>query len=272
MKTVLMLTNFSETSRKAITSYLKIHSQLQNDSKFGLLNVYSAPKTGQSQLLKIDDILEQYSLQDLKKEKQQIDKGVGLEKLDIDLISGKGDLVKVINQLNEKRPIDLIVLGSKGSNILKQLILGSNTDKVVRLSRCPVLVIPENIDFKKPKKIVFATDLKDCRFEKHFERLAKIIRFFGAELLILNVYKETKPDGQIFEELINIYLKDILHSFHYVQNNDAANGISSFLAENQADMLALIERPGNLLIKMFRHSVTNQLALSAEMPLLVFHS
>ncbi len=272
MKTVLMLTNFSETSRKAITSYLKIHSQLKSDSKFGLLNVYSAPKTGQSQLLKIDDILEQYSLQDLKREKQQIDKVAGLDKLDIDLISGKGDLVKVINQLNEKRPIDLIVLGSKGSNILKQLILGSNTDKVVRLSKCPVLVIPENIDFKKPKKIVFATDLKDCRFKKHFERLANIIRFFSAELLILNVYKETKPDGQLFEEMMNIHLKDIPHSFYYIQNNDAANGISSFLVENQADMLALIEKPGNLLVKMFHHSVTNQLALSAEMPLLVFHS
>ena len=272
MKTVLMLTNFSETSRKAIIGYMKIHSQLKSDSKFGLLNVYSAPKTGQSQLLKIDDILEQYSLQDLKREKQQIDKVAGLDKLDIDLISGKGDLVKVINQLDEKRPIDLIVLGSKGSNILKQLILGSNTDKVVRLAKCPVLVVPENIDFKKPRKIVFATDLKECRFEKHFERLANIIRFFGAELLILNIYKETKPDGEFFEKLMNVHLKDIPHSFHYIQNNDAAKGISSFLVENQADMLALIERPGNLLVKMFRHSVTNQLALSAEMPLLVFHS
>jgi len=272
MKTVLMLTNFSEASRKAIIGYMKIHSQLKSDSKFGLLNVHSTPKTGQSQLLKIDDILEQYSLQDLKREKHLIDQIDGLDKLDIDLISGKGDLVKVINQLNEKRPIDLIVLGSKGSNNLKQLILGSNTDRVVRLSKCPVLVIPENIDFKAPTKIVFATDLKDCRFEKHFERLTKIIRFFGSELLILNVYKETKPDGQLFEELMDIHLKDIPHTFHFIQNNDPAKGINNFITEKQADMLALIERPGNLLVKLFHHSVTNQLALSAEMPLLVFHS
>ncbi len=272
METVLMLTNFSETSRKAIISYMKIHSELKSDSKFGLLNVYSAPKTGQSQMLKLDDILEQYSLQDLKREKIIIDKIPGLSKLDIDLISGKGDLVRVINQLDEKRPVHLIVLGSKGSNILKQLILGSNTDRVVRLSKCPVLVIPESIDFKKPKRIVFATDLKECRFEKHFERLLKIIRFFDAELLILNVYKKTKPDSPVFEELINIHLKDIPHSFHYVQNADPASGITDFLSEYETDMLALIERPGNLLVKMFRHSVTNQLALSAKMPMLVFHS
>ncbi|MCF6342196.1 MAG: universal stress protein [Bacteroidales bacterium] len=272
MKTILMLTNFSESARKAVISYLKVHSRLKSDSKFGLLNVYSVPKTGQSQLLKIDDVLERYAWQDLKREKKIIDEIQELGKLDIDLIEGQGDLIKVICQLHEKRPIDLIVLGSKGSNILKQLILGSNTSRLVRLAKTPVLVIPESIDFKKPERIVFATDLKECRFEKHFERLVKIIRFFGAELLILNVYREAKPDARLFEEMMNLYLKNIPHSFHYLQNNDPAAGISGFLTHCRADMLALVERPGNFLVKLFRNSVSNQLALSTETPLLVFHS
>ena len=272
MNTILMLTNFSETSRKAIFSYMKIHAELKMDSKFGLLNVYSAPKTGQSQLLKLEDILEQYSLQDLKLEKKRIDKLPVLSKLDIDYISGKGDLIRVIDQLNKKRPIDLIVFGSKDSNILKQLILGSNTSRIVRLTKCPLLVIPESIDFTKPKKIVFATDLKECSFEKHFERLANVIRFFGSELLILNVYKKEKPDSRIFEELMNIHLHDIPHTFHYEQNDEPASGITDFLTEQQSSMLALIERPGNLLVKLFRQSVTNQLALSAQMPMLIFHN
>lgn len=272
MKTILMLTDFSETSRKANISYLKLHSELKRDCKFGLLNVYAAPKTGQSHLLKLDDILEQYSLQDLKQEKIIIDETPELKTLDIDLISGNGDLVKVIDQLDEKRPIDLIVLGSKGSNVLKQLILGSNTSRVVRLSKTPVLLIPESINFTRPKKIVFATDLKECRFEKHFERLLKIIRFFDVQLLILNVFKKEKPDVQIFEELMNVHLKEIPHSFHYLQHAHPATGITEFLNTQQADMLALIERPGNLLVKLFRQSVSNQLALSSEMPLLIFHS
>lgn len=272
MKTILMLTNFSETSRKAIISYLKLHSKLKRDCKFGLLNVYSAPKTGQSYLLKLDDILEQYSLQDLKQEKKFIDEIPELSSLDIDLISGNGDLAKVIDQLDEKRPIDLIVLGTKGSNVLKQLVLGSNTSRVVRLSKTPVLLIPESINFTRPKKIVFATDLRECRFEKYFERLMKIIQFFGAELLILNVYKKDKANVEIFEELMNIHLKEIPHSFHYLQHADPATGITEFLIAQQADMLALIERPGNLMVKLFRQSVSNQLALSSERPVLIFHS
>ena len=223
-------------------------------------------------MLVLDDILEQYSQQDLKLEKKLIDEIPELNKLDIDFISGKGDLIRVIEQLNEKRPIDLIVFGSKGSNTFKQLILGSNTSRLVRLTKCPLLVIPESINFQKPKKIVFATDLEECRFEKHFERLLNTIRFFGAELLILNVFKKTKPDSRIFEELMNNHLHDIPHSFYYVNNADPASGITSFLTEQRSDMLALIERPGNLLVKLFRQSVTNQLALSAKMPMLIFHS
>ncbi len=268
----MMLTNFSEASRKAIISYLKVHTELKCECKFGLLYVYGMPKTGQAQLANVDDVLEQFAQQDLKKEKKIIDGTQGLDKLDMDLIAGQGDLIRVIKQLDEKRPIDLIVLGTKGSNVLKQLILGSTTSKIVRKATTPVLVIPENIDFKKPEKVVFATDLKECRFGQHFERMAKIIRFFGAELLILNVYADTRPDTRIFEEMMDIYLRDIPHSYHYVQNGDPANEISKFVNNRQADMLALIERPGNLLVKLFRHSVTNQMALNAEIPLLVFHS
>lgn len=272
MKTILILTDFSETSRKAAISYMKMHRELKRDSKFGLLNVYSAPKTGQSQLLKLDDVLEQYSQQDLKLEKEKIDRNPGLSELNIDLISGKGDLIKVIDQLDEKRKIDLIVMGSKGSNILKQLILGSNTSRVVRLSKCPVLVIPDSLVFTKPTKIVFATDLKECRFENHFKQLVNTIRFFGAELLLLNVYKKTKPDSHIFEELMDIHLHDIPHTFHYIQNTEPAAGITDFLSGHKADLLTLIERPGNLLVKLFRNSVTNQLTLNAKMPMLIIHS
>jgi hypothetical protein len=86
------------------------------------------------------------------------------------------------------------------------------------------------------------------------------------------VYNKTKPDSHIFEELMDINLHDIPHTFHYIQNAEPAAGITDFLFDHRTDMLALIERPGNLLIKLFRNSVTNQLALSAKMPMLVMHS
>ena len=62
MKTILLLTNFSETSRKAIINYLKVYaSSVKEDAQFILLNTYKRIKTGQSIMVKFEDVLAQYS-------------------------------------------------------------------------------------------------------------------------------------------------------------------------------------------------------------------
>lgn len=272
MKTVLLLTNFSETSRKAIISFLKIHAgQSIDEFKFLLLNVYSCPKTGQSQMVKFDDVLEQYSKQDLAIEYKKIIETQGLDKLDIELLSRQGDLVDIVERINIDQSVDLIVMGTKGTNILRELLLGSETDRLVRLSRNPVLVIPESVDFLKPKKVVFATELKECRNKEEFEKLTDIIRSFNAELLVLNVYKDVQPPVAFFEERMKKSLTGIKHSFHYLKDDDVAKGITNFVHQNNVGLLSMVDRKVNLLSKLFRHSVTNKLASSAEIPLLIIH-
>ena len=73
MKTILLLTNFSDTSRKAIINYLKVYTQsVKKDAQFILLNTYKRIKTGQSQMVKFEEVMAQYSKQDLNKELQKI--------------------------------------------------------------------------------------------------------------------------------------------------------------------------------------------------------
>src|SRR5690606_33982274 len=46
-----------------------------------------------------------------------------------------------INNVAKERDIDLIVMGSHGTSGLSDIFVGSNTEKVVRTSEVPVLVI-----------------------------------------------------------------------------------------------------------------------------------
>ncbi len=272
MKTIVLLTNFSETSRKAIINYLKVYSRhVKEDCKFILLNTYKRIKTGQSQMVRFEDILEQYSKQDLKNEIQEIQKIPELQNLSIETHSEYGDLVDVVEKINKEKGIDLIVMGTKGSNLLKELLLGSDTDRLIRLSKTPVLVIPESIEFKKPDKIVFATHLEECKNKEEFRKLIEIIKSFNAELLILNVYRETKPAAADFENRMEKELTGIKHTFFYVRNYDIADGISGFVKLNKAQLLAIIDHKASLLSKLFRHSVEYKLTHSVEMPLLIIH-
>ena len=272
MKNILLLTNFSETSQKAILAFVKIYlKNIKETFHFKLLNAYAQPKTGQAQLAKFDDVLRKFSLQDLQIEYEGLKKLKGGNKLDIEIISKNGDLVDAVELIHTKTPIELIVMGTKGSNLFKELLLGSETDRLVRLTKNPVLVIPESKEFVIPKKIVFATSQKECRNKEEFKKLIGIVKIFGSELIILNVFKDQLPASIHFEEPIKKELSGINYSFEYMQNSDEAEGIDKYIHQNQIGLLALIDHRVSMLSKLFRNSVTGKFASRAEVPLLIIH-
>ena len=272
MKTVVLLTNFSETSRKAITGFLKVYIEnIRDEYSFKLLNAYSIPKTGMAQMLNYEEVLSRFSVQDLQSEYKYIQQLPGAEKLGIELLSKQGDLVDVVEKLNSEQAIDLIVMGTKGSNPFKELLLESDLDRLVRLSQYPVLVIPENTVFKYPQKVVFATRVTECKSEKQFRMLAEIVKSFGSELLILNIYQGTKPPVAYFEEKLTELLSEVKHSFYYEHNSDVAKGITEFVKQNDAGLLAFIDDRASLIGKLFSNSVTNKISSSGEIPLLIIH-
>lgn len=63
-----------------------------------------------------------------------------------------------INDVAKEMEIDLIVMGSHGTTGLKEVFVGSNTEKVVRTSEIPVLVIKHQTTNFNPQLGVFACD------------------------------------------------------------------------------------------------------------------
>ena len=89
-------------------------------------------------------------------------------------LTGSADFIKKIFKITEILEIDMIVMGSTGSGGKMEMVWGSNTEKVVKQVKIPVLVI------KKPMKdyildnIVFASS-----FDSHEKEILK----FALDLL-----------------------------------------------------------------------------------------
>ncbi len=62
-------------------------------------------------------------------------------KVSPELIIGQGRAAEEIVEIATDKRADLIVIGTHGETGFRRLILGSVTEKVVRLSRCPVLTV-----------------------------------------------------------------------------------------------------------------------------------
>jgi len=48
-----------------------------------------------------------------------------------------------------EKKVDLVVMGTAGSSDLENMVIGSNTEKVVRTSHCPVLVVNKKTDHNR---------------------------------------------------------------------------------------------------------------------------
>jgi nucleotide-binding universal stress UspA family protein len=78
----------------------------------------------------------------------------------------RGDLWNAIPDLVERYQIDLVVLGTRGREGVRKLVLGSAAEQIFRRASCPVLTVGPHVHegevgFDRWKHILFATDFSD---------------------------------------------------------------------------------------------------------------
>lgn len=262
MKRILILTDFSKNALKATTTALRLYG---SSNHYYLMNIYHMPLYGASKgemhPLVADDSQEKLEAE-LKKASELFDTA-GYR---IDLIAEIGYDSGVIINFIKTRGIDFVVLGKGGGNNL----IGSFTANITHNSPVAVLLIPEKYECKAIKKIVFATDLLGIN-KKMLMSLLDFAVQNDSEILILNVFKDHRPNPIAYEEHINGYLGDIKHSFYYVHNGDVVDGITQFAEDHQADQLVILNRKDSLIERLFHTSMTKKLTIHARRPVLVLH-
>ena len=148
-KKILLPTDGSKNSEKAIEHALRI-AELE-DSEIIILNVVdSVYLTGlpeEDLITKSELILEEESQKIINHvkyiiENMEEEKGFKIDHVKLTPRTEEGNAADVILKLSEKEDVDLIVIASSGKHMLDRFLLGSVTEKTVRHSTVPILVIP----------------------------------------------------------------------------------------------------------------------------------
>src|SRR6187402_1289048 len=109
-----------------------------------------------------------------------------------------------INNYIKQNNIDLIVMGSHGASGINEIFIGSNTEKVVRQSEVPVLVIKNKASNFEAQSIVFASDFSN-EIKKPFQKVIDFTKLFGSKLSLVmictpNSFKSTSAARKIITE------------------------------------------------------------------------
>ena len=91
-----------------------------------------------------------------------------------------------INEIQENKDIDLVVMGSNGASGLDEILIGSNTEKVVRHSNVPVLVVKQELEQLEINDIVFASNFEEENLHA-FQKAKTFADSFDAKLHLLYV-------------------------------------------------------------------------------------
>jgi len=170
--------------------------------------------------------------------------------------------------------IDMIIMGTSGAANKLEEWLGSTTYDVITESTCPVLAIPKESPLEPPKKILFATDFQDIKYQKGLEVVCLLSEQFNAEIQILRVGKN--PDHISEDETEGVtdlhnYFKGLPHTFHFSTIDDVAQGINEHISSNNIDLLALMPKKHSIYEKLFKERITKKIAHHTKVPLLAFY-
>lgn len=186
-----------------------------------------------------------------------------------------GSLVSVVETYAERNNMDLIVMGTRGASSLEELLIGSNTEKIIRRACCPVLAVPQEATPGPIKVIVFPTTLKDDQ-KVVFRRLAALQRTLGMDISFRLLYIND-PAGLGSEEAIEQRYRELIldstlqnTTFHLKGALDLDEGIEilQFAREQEADMITMGTHQRRGLSHLILGSMTEDTVNHSDIPVL----
>jgi nucleotide-binding universal stress UspA family protein len=243
MKKILVPCDFSKPAISAYRQALGVAAQ--SNGVVHLLHVLEPPILNDTMLMPTLTFEEDLMKEMKEKAKTEFNNVITQNKVDHVKVSFDiqyGAVPTVVQEYIKEHEIDLVIMGSTGASGFKEYFIGSNAERVVRLSSVPVLVIKEYYEWPV-KNIVFPNELDIEHQEDLIIKVKELQDFFKAKLHI--VYINT-PSNFVIDSVIRTQLQDFAdrymlkdYSVNIYNHISTQEGVIAFTKMIEADLIAI---------------------------------
>lgn len=188
----------------------------------------------------------------------------------------EGTIVQATLDFSQKINANLIVVGTEGMNDFKKQVVGSRSSKMVMQSDLDILVVPRKAFFKRPRKLVYASNYVE-EDKGAIKKVIQFASFFDSEIDIVHVssrsrlidkalhktmVEEIKP--AISYELVNYVLKSF--------RDDLALGLENYLQLAKGDILVTVSKKKDFFDQLFSKNLSRKMSYFITKPLWVIKS
>ncbi len=269
MKRIIVPTDFSKTARNAIQYALDL--ALVFDSEILLIHGFY-PATELNTGYMIDPEIETKRRAKLVALTESlVDENKGNSKAKIKITSrfiiGFPIEESVAISMN---PDQLVVMGTTGSSGVIGRLFGSVSSNVVKQAGCPVLLVPQETNYRPFKNVMYASN--QALLDDQVERLtSQWLAKYYIMMHVVHVNQDDKKTAADHERKIF----DNLDTNHIVRkdiNSDAVTyALNDYAKQESIDMLILSTRRKSFWDRLVHVSITREMSLEPTLPLLILH-
>ncbi|MGD1842690.1 MAG: universal stress protein [Thermonemataceae bacterium] len=251
MQTILVPTDFSEEAGHALN--LATDLAKKSNSKIILFHIVESPihvynsylgNIAGNKLIEQDKQQEAYVAAMLVIATRQLEETAQkVEGVEVDTYIQVGHFYKNIAETITSKEVDLIVMGSQGASSLEEEYVGSNTDKVIRFAKCPVISVKQAVSLADIQQVALPLTLVGDEPAHLIKAVADFQKLTDAHLHLVRVNHlgSVLPHRVIhtrMEKLAKTYQIEN-YTTHIYSEDDVETGILHFAEDNQMDMIMM---------------------------------
>jgi nucleotide-binding universal stress UspA family protein len=275
MPTIIVCTNFSDTSRNALNYACSLVNRKAEKEGISilLLNVYTIPANyaGEGIALACIENALNYAEEDLHEELEWVH-----EEYPALNVIGKvttGRLLDALKDEIDEMQASLVIIGA-GGHYGELWSWDTNILNALRQLPVPILTIPPDVSFTPLQNIAFACNLKNINNQTPFDTLKNIIQFTEAKLHVVYVTNQEIKPGTLEAEneaLVHYTLKDVDPVYHTLYESQVVGAIGHFVEEKGIQLLLVMPKKHGVWESLFHKSHTKELARLNRLPIMALH-
>lgn len=274
-KRILMPYDFSKNADKALSHAAFMSSLLKSD--LYLLHVISKSEMLDILLpvfkMKNNQVLVNLVNDKLETVCAKVRKDYGIKAKS--LVS-TGSITSEIVEMCEENKIDLVVMGTQGSNSKSDLFLGSNAYRLITKSEIPVMTVKESSNKKGYSNILLPVDLTEHTRQK-VDYAVSMAKAFKAKITVLGLYDENEKGNKFkleaYAKQIEVVCKEqrVAVETYVDKTNYRVGKTNTFAKKHKVDLIITMtdQKRGGKLLEL--NSYDHELVHTAKQPVISIH-
>lgn len=183
-----------------------------------------------------------------------------------------------INKVAKEQDVDLIVMGSHGTGGFSEIFVGSNTEKVVRTSEVPVLVIKKKIENFDIQKVAYGFDFRIENVTAYHAAIKLFAKLKAdVHMVYVNLPGNDFMSTSEIQEHIDSFLRVAHHAdlpnhlhVHQISDYSVERGMYTYAKQIDADLITIPTHGRSGLAHFFKGSIGEDIANHANLPVMTF--